>query len=179
MYESYNQQQNYLKEKEELEKCPFHPNVKITKELSYQKLEETLDKLYQDSKNRDQIRKQNLELKQKQEKSNLSAINFKPEINDPLDNKIFTDNTLIQEDKHILNEKRRFETARSQKQFSNLYQIRSSSEDAFYDSEDKKRPFNFSIEKKTFKDGFHNLFTPKASSGNVEFKKGKRYAFLL
>lgn len=173
---------NYLKEKEEIDKCPFHPNVNITKELSYQKLEETLDKLYQDSKNRDEIRKKNTETKKAQEESKMAEIKFQPKINEHFDSEKLLGNTLIKEDKHVQNELKRFEAVRQEKKVNELVQKtgviniknKKVSEDLL--KEDTPKNFNCNIEKKTFKDGFYNLFTPQTSTPQLltqgSYKKG-------
>lgn len=50
-----------------------------SKNYSNLKLSETIDKLYQDSKNRDLIYKQNVETKNKKLESEYESLNFKPE----------------------------------------------------------------------------------------------------
>ncbi len=174
---------NYLKEKAEIDKCPFHPNVNITKELSYQKLEETLDKLYQDSKNRDEIRKKNVDTKKAQEEAKIAENKYQPKIIENFEAEKLLNNTLIKEDKHIQNEIKRFEAVRQEKKVNDLVQktgvisIKNKKVNEDLLKENDYKDFNCNIEKKTFKDGFFNLFTPTSTTPQLltqgSYKKGK------
>lgn len=167
-----NQQKNYLKEKAQLEKCPFYPNVNITNELSTQKLEETLDKLYQDSKNRDSIKLNNLETKKKAEEQSLAKIKFVPETNNQLDKKIFVSNPLKDD---IENVQKRLEKARVEKKINELRISKGSNHITKKDLEalktDENLPnFNCTIERQLHKDTFE-IFTPKSTKSKFLLKK--------
>lgn len=90
---------------------------------------------------------------------------------------------MIKEDKHIQNEIKRFEAVRQEKKVNDLVQktgvisIKNKKISGDLLKENDYKDFNCNIEKKTFKDGFFNLFTPTSTTPQLltqgSYKKGK------
>jgi hypothetical protein len=185
--------QNYLKEKQELEKCSFYPNSKNPKDCNYQKLEETLNKLYQDSKIREQINHDNLLKKENEEDDKIhNKMTFRPELNKPLNINLFKSNNLIHEDKHVLHNIERHEKSRYNKKLKEIYLKNGISmsrdvpniDELMALSEEPKGSFNLTIERKTFKDGFDNFnkssgFDVYPMDNNYSTKKSKYFGIIL
>ena len=108
---------------------------------------------------------------------------FQPKIIENFEVEKLLNNTLIREDKLIQKEIKRFEAVRQEKKVNDLVQKtgvisiknKKVSEDLL--KENDYKDFNCTIEKKTFKDGFFNLFTPTTSTPQLlthgSYKKGK------
>lgn len=180
-----------MKEKKELEQCPFHPKITTPKERPEQKLEITLENLYKDAQVRKDNRNKDIDDKTKKDDVKLkNAYNYTPFINKPINHGLFTNNNLMKDDHHVLNEKKRFEKARKDKKILELQQkkgiisIKDMKNAEELLQEDNLHQFDCTLEKKTFKDGFHNLNTPSKNVGitynntqNSNTKKGKIMIF--
>jgi len=99
-------------------------------------------------------------------------------LNKPLDQTIFTGNNLINEDKHIRQEISRFKNGRSEKKLKELHKEKGilygreiqNIEDLM--NETQERSFNFSIERKHYRDGFDNLFS-NSKEKTINARKSK------
>jgi hypothetical protein len=141
-----------------------------------------LNKLYQDSKNRDEIRKKNVETKKAQEEAKISENKFQPKIIENFEAEKLLSNRLIKEDKHVQNEIKRFEAVRQEKKVNELVEktgvisIKNKKVNEELLKEDEHKNFNCTIEKKTFKDGFFNLIPSPPSTNQLltqgSYKKG-------
>lgn len=162
-----NQIQKGINEKyeKELSSCTFHPNISsLTKSNSttnYKNHKDIISNLYEDSKQRQLLYKNEVEKKNLEEDEKLKKVMIKPE-KTSLNMKIFTVNPL-ENDKNIKKEIERKERARIDKKISELQKEKGNSnlknftsiEELFnVPTRNLYKPMVFSIDKKTNKDTF-------------------------
>lgn len=143
-----------------------------------------MEKLYQDSKEREKQLKVKKETKEQKELEQLNSFTYTPEVNKPLDSSLFLNNTLIKDDKHVQKEIERFNLSRKQKLEQEIIKkkgggstLKNLDEIIKEEEELAKKTFKFGIETKVNKDTFDVLFTSNKTNSSFSADKNLTTTF--